>query len=64
MGIGEFVGGFLNPVITGAVADQDGLATALFISTGGALVATIFALFLRESAPRKTGKSITVVESA
>ncbi|MDO5512557.1 MFS transporter [Corynebacterium sp.] len=54
VGIGEFVGGFLNPVITGAVADHYGLASALFISSGGALVATLFALFLRESAPRKT----------
>lgn len=61
VGIGEFVGGFLNPVITGAVADQYGLASALFISSGGALVATFFALFLRESAPSKTGTTPTAV---
>jgi MFS transporter, ACS family, hexuronate transporter len=61
VGIGEFVGGFLNPVITGAVADQYGLASALFISSGGALVATVFALFLRESAPSKVGGAPTVV---
>lgn len=52
VGIGEFVGGFLNPVITGAVADQFGLASALFISSGGALVATVFALLLKETAPK------------
>lgn len=52
VGIGEFVGGFLNPVVTGAVADQYGLASALVISSGGALVATVFAVFLRETAPR------------
>lgn len=61
VGIGEFVGGFLNPVITGAVADQYGLASALFISSGGALVATFFALFLKESAPSKVGGTRTVV---
>ncbi|RSZ65520.1 MFS transporter [Corynebacterium hylobatis] len=61
VGIGEFIGGFLNPVITGAVADQYGLVSALFISSGGALVATFFALFLRESAPSKVGGSHTVV---
>ena len=60
VGIGEFVGGFLNPVITGAVADQYGLASALVISSGGALVATFFALFLRESAPSRTGATHTV----
>lgn len=60
VGIGEFVGGFLNPVITGAVADHYGLASALFISSGGALMATFFALFLRESAPSKTDSTPTV----
>jgi MFS transporter, ACS family, hexuronate transporter len=57
VGVGEFIGGFLNPVITGAVADQYGLASALFISSGGALVATFFALFLKESAPSKVSDS-------
>lgn len=52
VGLGEFFGGFLNPVITGAVADVYGLGAALLISSGGALVATIFALFLKETAPR------------
>lgn len=52
VGLGEFFGGFLNPMITGAVADVYGLESALLISSGGALVATIFALLLRETAPR------------
>lgn len=53
VGIGELIGGFLNPMITGAVADVHGLGSALLISSGGALVATFFALFLRESAPAR-----------
>lgn len=52
VGLGELFGGFLNPVITGAVADQYGLGSALIISSGGALVATVFAIFLKETAPR------------
>lgn len=48
-------------MITGAVADQYGLASALFISSGGALVATFFALVLKESAPSKVGGTRAVV---
>lgn len=55
-GLGELVGGFLNPMVTGAAADIYGLPIALVISSGGALVATIFALFLRETAPRVLAK--------
>ncbi|AGN18817.1 major facilitator family transporter [Corynebacterium glutamicum MT] len=54
VGIGELIGGFLNPMITGAVADMYGLSSALFISSGGALVATFFALFLKETSPAKS----------
>ena len=58
---GPYKGAPLSMVfITGAVADQYGLASALFISSGGALVATFFALFLRESAPSRTGRTVTV----
>ncbi|AGF72045.1 major facilitator family transporter [Corynebacterium halotolerans YIM 70093 = DSM 44683] len=52
VGLGELFGGFLNPIVTGAVADVYGLSSALLISSGGALVATFFALFLKETAPR------------
>lgn len=63
VGLGEFIGGFLNPVITGAVADHYGLGAALLISSGGALVATVFALFLRETAPRVIGEKLKVVDN-
>jgi MFS transporter, ACS family, hexuronate transporter len=51
-GIGELIGGFLTPMLTGAAADQLGLWVALVISSAGALVATFFAVFLKETAPR------------
>ncbi|WP_026821139.1 MFS transporter [Arthrobacter castelli] len=51
-GIGELIGGFLNPMLTGIAADQFGLYVALIVSSAGALVATFFALFLKETAPR------------
>ncbi|OAV62152.1 MFS transporter [Enteractinococcus helveticum] len=53
VGIGEIIGGFLNPMITGALADQFGLPIALIVSSGGALVATLIALFLKETAPSR-----------
>lgn len=55
-GIGELVGGFLNPMLTGIAADRFGLPVALMVSSAGALVATFFALFLVETAPRALRK--------
>ena len=49
--LGEFIGGFLSPVVAGVVADAQGLPAALFISAGGALVASLTALLLKETAP-------------
>lgn len=49
----EIVGGVLSPVITGMAADVWGLAAPLFISSCGAVVACIFSLFLKETAPVK-----------
>lgn len=40
-------------MVTGALADQFGLEIALVVSSGGALVATLFAIFLKETAPSK-----------
>ncbi|WP_245533795.1 MFS transporter [Corynebacterium lubricantis] len=56
-GLGEFIGGFLSPIVAGIVADAQGLPAALMISAGGALVASITALFLKETAPSKIGKA-------
>lgn len=51
-GVGELIGGFLTPMLTGIAADQFGLPVALVVSSAGALVATVFAVFLKETAPR------------
>ena len=49
----EIVGGVLSPVFTGMAADAWGLAAPLLISSCGAIVACLFSLFLKETAPVK-----------
>jgi len=51
--VGEIVGGTLAPAISGAVADKHGLAAPLWIAAGGALLVSLTALFMRETAPSK-----------
>lgn len=51
MGAGELVGGFLAPTIAGFAADQYGLPTAMWIAAGGACIAGLLALGLKETAP-------------
>ncbi|AJK68475.1 hypothetical protein [Corynebacterium marinum] len=48
-------------LIVTAVTREGRTASALLISSGGALAVTFFALFLRESAPSKVGGTRTVV---
>ncbi len=55
MGIGEVVGGFVAPTVGGRVADLTTLAAPFQLSIACAFVASIFCLFLRETAPVKTG---------
>lgn len=64
VGIGELIGGFLNPLLTGIAADQFGLWVALVVSSAGALVATVFALFLKETAPRVLERRATAPMAA
>ncbi|AZE49223.1 putative MFS-type transporter [Pseudomonas chlororaphis] len=51
MGIGELVGGFVSPTIAGFAADRFGLSIVMWISCGGALLAALLALLLKETAP-------------
>lgn len=51
MGIGELVGGFIAPTIAGFAADRFGLSIVMWMSCGGALLAAVLALFLKETAP-------------
>jgi MFS family permease len=56
MGIGELSGGFLGPAIAGWAADRYGLQAPVLMMGACALIATFFALFLRETAPVKMGR--------
>ncbi|MDR7328376.1 MFS transporter [Corynebacterium guangdongense] len=52
VGFGEILGGFLAPILAGALADSHGLSASLLVAAGGGLIATLAALFLRETSPR------------
>ncbi|MFE0504969.1 MFS transporter [Peribacillus butanolivorans] len=53
IGIGEFFGGFLNPMVNGALADMYGIHTPLLVATGAGVLALLFSLFIKETAPAK-----------
>lgn len=53
---GEFVGGGIAPIIAGGIAaGEAGLKGALYFAASGLILGFIVALFLQETAPRKTG---------
>ena len=58
-GLGEIIGGFSSPFISGWLADQSSLNTPMFLMIGCNIVAGVVALFLKETAPevvaRRTG---------
>lgn len=60
IGIGELFGGFLNPMVNGALADNFGIQTPLLVATGAAVLAVIFTLFYKETAPAKV--SVPIME--
>jgi MFS family permease len=51
VGLGEILGGVGAPAIAGRAADRYGLEAPVVIMAGCALVGTVLALFLRETAP-------------
>jgi MFS transporter, ACS family, hexuronate transporter len=53
--VGEVIGGSCSPLIAGRIADTTSLAAPLQIAVFCALGGTILALFLKETAPAKTG---------
>ncbi len=53
IGIGELIGGFLNPMVNGALADIYGIQTPLLVAAGASLLAFIFTCFFKETAPSK-----------
>ena len=52
---GEFVGGGISPIIASNLAAQYGLKAALYFASCGLALGFVVALFLKETAPRKTG---------
>jgi MFS transporter, ACS family, hexuronate transporter len=52
IGFGEITGGFLSPLIAGALADRFGLSMPLLIAIGMPLIAAVLALGLIETNPR------------
>src|SRR6202042_153503 len=57
VGIGEILGGVGAPAISGRAADRYGLQAPLMIMTVCALVGTVLALFLRETAPIRLARN-------
>lgn len=53
MGVGEGVGGVISPAIAGYAADVFGLEAPLWIMCGLPIVASLLALGLQETAPRR-----------
>ncbi|KVN25978.1 MFS transporter [Burkholderia pyrrocinia] len=51
MGAGELIGGFVAPTIAGFAADRYGLSFAMWMSSGGAVLACLLSVGLVETAP-------------
>jgi MFS family permease len=54
---GEFVGGGISPIIASGLAASYGLKAALYFAACGLVLGFIVALFLEETAPRKTRRA-------
>jgi MFS family permease len=55
VGAGEIFGGGIAPIIAGNVTDRYGLPSALNVALIGVALGIVVCLFLRETAPSKTG---------
>jgi MFS family permease len=53
IGIGELIGGFLNPMINGALADMYGIQTPLYVAAAAGALAFLFCFLYKETAPAK-----------
>ena len=56
MGIGELVGGFVAPAVSGWSADQFGLHAPFLIAAGAAIAGSLMAFLLYETAPALLNK--------
>lgn len=57
IGIGELIGGFINPIVSGIAADTWGLHAPLYISASAAVIALLCSFFMKESLPAKVRAS-------
>ena len=53
IGIGELIGGFLNPMVNGALADIYGIQTPLYVAAAAGVLAFLLTFFYKETAPSK-----------
>jgi len=58
IGAGEVFGGGVAPIIAGRIAQNTGIENIFTFAIGGLVVGFIIALFLQETAPRKTGAAM------
>lgn len=54
IGAGEIFGGGAAPAIAGSIAQHHGLQYTLYFALGGQIIGLLLAVFLRETAPRRT----------
>jgi MFS family permease len=60
VGAGEIFGGGVAPYIAGEVTDRFGLPSALNVALTGVVLGIFVSLFLRETAPSKTGAAAAI----
>lgn len=64
VGVGEFIGGFINPIISGILADSMGLQAPLVISAVAAALVFVVGLFITESHPNKVAAKNPITQEA
>jgi MFS family permease len=57
IGAGEIFGGGVAPSIAGRIAATSGIENVFTFTIGGLVAGFVIALFLKETAPRKTGEA-------
>jgi predicted MFS family arabinose efflux permease len=57
IGAGEVFGGGVAPIIAGRIAGSSGIEHVFTFAIAGLIVGFVIALFLKETAPRKTGEA-------
>jgi predicted MFS family arabinose efflux permease len=64
IGVGEIFGGGIAPAIAGNIAQNYGIQHVLTFALGGLVAGVVVCLFLRETAPRKSGLASDAIATA